>query len=361
MNALLERFCRYVKIESGAIEGVSSYPSSPGQLEMGKLLTRELLEMGISDAAVDEHGIVMGTIPGTVPTAPVIAWIAHMDTSPEFTGKNVKPIVHEDYDGKDIVLPGFPSRVIRPADSPALAALPGKTIITTDGTTLLGADDKAGIAVIMEAVSFLLQHRDTQHGDIRICFTCDEEIGHGVDHVDVKKLGAKVGYTLDGEGQDFVEFETFSADVATVTVTGINTHPGYAIDKMVNSIRIAAEFVRRMPTDQLNPAVTSGREGFLHPYVLEGGVAESKIRILLRDFEDAKLVEQRELLEDLAKQLSVEYPRAKIAVDVEKQYRTWRLASLWNRARLTLPRKRCGASAWNRRVRWCAVGPMARD
>jgi tripeptide aminopeptidase len=321
MKSLLERFTRYVKIESSAVEEAGTYPSSPGQLEMGKLLTRELLELGISDAVMDDHGIVMGTVPGNVAGAPVIAWIAHVDTSPEFTADNVKPIVHENYDGTDIVLPGAPSRVIRPSENEELAALVGKTIITTDGTTLLGADDKAGVAVIMEAAAHLLAHPEIKRGDIRICFTCDEEIGHGVDHVDLKTLGARVGYTLDGEGQSYVEFETFSADLATVTVTGINTHPGYAKGKMVNAIRIASEFIRRMPTDRLDPSVTDGREGFVHPYVFEGGVPESKIRILLRDFDAANLVKQRALLEDIAGQLSAEYPKAKIVVDVQKQYR----------------------------------------
>lgn len=321
MNALLDRFCRYVKIESGAVEDVSNYPSSPGQLEVGKLLTSELQAMGITDAVMDEHGIVMGTIPGNMPNAPVIAWIAHVDTSPEFTGLNVKPIVHENYNGDDIVLPGFPSRVIRPSENEELAALKGKTIVTTDGTTLLGADDKAGVAVIMDAVQYLMDHGEIKRGDIRVCFTCDEEIGHGVDHVELEKLGAVVGYTLDGEGQGYVEFETFSADLATVTITGVNTHPGYAKGKMVNALRIASEFVRRMPTDRLEPSVTEGREGFLHPYVFEGGVAESTIRILLRDFDDAKLVEYRDLLHTIANQLLDEYPAAQISVVIKVQYR----------------------------------------
>ncbi len=321
MNTLLDRFCRYVKIESGAIEGTSKYPSSPGQLEMGKLLAEELRAMGIADAEMDEHGIVMGTIPGNMPDAPVIAWIAHVDTSPEFTGLNVKPIIHENYDGSDIVLPGCPSRVIRPSENEALAGLVGKTIITTDGTTLLGADDKAGVAVIMDAAQYLLDHGEIKRGDVRICFTCDEEIGHGVDHVELKKLGAVVGYTLDGEGQGYVEFETFSADLATVTVTGVNTHPGYAKGKMVNAIRIASEFVHRMPADRLAPSVTDGREGFLHPYVFEGGVPEATIRILLRDFDDAKLVEYRDILHSIANDLLDEYPAAQISVVVKEQYR----------------------------------------
>ena len=263
----------------------------------------------------------MATVPATKPGAPTIAWIAHVDTSPEFTGKDVKPIVHENYDGKDIVLPANPDRVIKVTDMPGLAELKGKTIITADGTTLLGADDKAGVAVIMEAVDALLKNPDIPHGDIRICFTCDEEIGHGVDHVDPAKIGATVAYTLDGEGQGCVENETFSADLATVTVTGVNTHPGYAKGQMVNAMRIAGEFLSRLPSDRLSPETTSGREGFLHPYIIEGGVPETKMKILLRDFETPALADERELLEKLAADLEREYPKAKVAVDVQEQYR----------------------------------------
>ena len=218
MDALLDRFCRYVRIHTQADEAATTYPSSPGQLELGRLLAEELRALGLRDAAQDEHGIVLATIPATVShAAPTIAWIAHVDTSPETTGLNVRPVVHADYQGGDIVLPGDPSQVIRVADNPEPNQLKGKTIITADGTTLLGADDKAGVAVIMEAASRLLARPEVPHGPIRICFTCDEEIGHGVDHLDLKKLGAVVGYTLDGGGQGEIDGETFSADLAVVT------------------------------------------------------------------------------------------------------------------------------------------------
>jgi tripeptide aminopeptidase len=321
MSRMLERFCNYVKIESTAVEDAGRYPSSDGQFDMARLLVEELNALGIADAAMDQHGIVMATVPATQPAAPTIAWIAHVDTSPEYTGRNVKPIVHENYDGKDIVLPGDSSKVIRVAESDGLADLVGKTIITTDGTTLLGADDKAGVTVIMETAAYLLAHSEIEHGPIRICFTCDEEIGHGVDHVDLAKLGAVVGYTLDGEGQGGLEGETFSADLATVTVSGVNIHPGYAKGRMVNALRVAARFIERMPAEGMSPETTSGREGFLHPYVIEGGVPEVKIKILLRDFETARLTDQRAILEKLAAELNQEFPKAEVRVDVIEQYR----------------------------------------
>src|SRR3954452_23113616 len=219
MQTLLDRFCRYVRIDTQADEKAATYPSSPGQLELGRLLAAELVGLGLRDAAQDEHGIVLATVPATVShPAPAIAWIAHVDTSPETSGRNVKPVVHANYDGRDIALPGDPTKVLRTADNPELLTLKGKTIITTDGTTLLGADDKAGVAVIMEAAAHLLARPEVPHGPVRICFTCDEEVGHGVDHVDRTRLGAVAGYTLDGSGQGEIDGETFSADLAVVTI-----------------------------------------------------------------------------------------------------------------------------------------------
>jgi tripeptide aminopeptidase len=322
MESLLNRFCRYVKIDTQAREGATTYPSSPGQLELGRLLCDELRAMGAGDAAIDQHGIVLATIPATIARpAPVIAWIAHVDTSPETSGKGVKPIVHRHYDGCDIVLPGDPTKVLRVADNPELAAVKGKTIVTTDGTTLLGADDKAGIAVIMEAAAHLLQHPEVPHGPVRICFTCDEEIGHGVDHVDLGKLGAVAGYTLDGGGQGEVDGETFSADLAVVTIDGVNIHPAIARDKMVNAVRLAGAFLERMPWQALSPETTADRAGFLHPYRIEGGVAQTTLRILLRDFDTAKLADKAQLLHDVAHLLEAEHPRARIDVQVTPQYR----------------------------------------
>ncbi len=322
MDHLLDRFCRYVRIDTQADEKATSYPSSPGQLELGRLLVRELRDLGLRDAEQDKHGIVLATIPATsAERAPAMAWIAHVDTSPETSGRNVNPIVHRDYSGADIALPGDLSKVIRVADNPELTGLIGKTLITTDGTSLLGADDKAGVAVIVEATAYLMAHRELVHGPIRVCFTCDEEIGHGVDHVDLKKLGAWVGYTLDGSGSGEIDGETFSADLAVVTIRGVNIHPSMAKGRMVNAVRLAGLFLDRLPRQTLAPETTAEREGFLHPYRIDGGVAEVTLRILVRDFETAKLGHHAELLRQAAAAMKAEYPRAHIEVAVTPQYR----------------------------------------
>jgi tripeptide aminopeptidase len=322
MDTLLDRFCRYVRIDTQSDESATTYPSSTGQLELGRLLADELREIGLPDAAQDNHGIVLATIPATVKhAAPAMAWNAHFDTSPETSGHNVKPIIHREYNGGDLVLPGDPTKVLRAAEHADLARLKGKTIITTDGTTLLGGDDKAGVAVIMESASYLLAHPEVPHGPIRVLFTCDEEIGHGVDHVDVKKLGAQVAYTLDGGGQGEIDGETFSADLAVITITGVNIHPGLATGKMVNAVRLAGLFLERLPRLTLAPETTADREGFLHPYRIEGGVAEVKLRIILRDFATPKLAEKADLLHAAARLLEAEFPQAKVAVQVTPQYR----------------------------------------
>lgn len=319
---LLDRFCRYVRIDTQADEASASYPSTPGQRVLGRLLAEELAAMGVRDAAQDEHGIVLATLPATQSRpCPVIAWIAHVDTSPETTGKDVKPQVHRAYAGTDIVLPGDPSKVIRVADNPELASLLGKTIVTTDGTTLLGADDKAGIAVIMQAAHFLMTHPEIPHGPIRICFTCDEEIGRGVDHLDLARLGARAGYTLDGGGTGEIDNETFSADLAIVSITGVNIHPAIAKGRMINAVRIAGQFLDRLPRHVLSPEATSEREGFLHPYKIEGGVAAATIRILLRDFDTPRLADKARLLQSIADLLRIEHPGAQIHVAVTPQYR----------------------------------------
>src|SRR5438132_1413609 len=290
MDTLLDRFCRYVRIDTQADEKATTYPSSPGQLELGRLLVKELHGMGLADAEVDKHGIVLATIPATNRgdhslRSPAIAWLAHLDTFPETSGHNVKPVVHRDYDGQDIVLPGDPTKIIRVSDCPELVPLKGSTIITTDGTTLLGSDDKSGVAVIMETAAFLTAHRELPHGPIRICFTCDEEIGHGVDHVTLAKLGAIAAYTLDGGGVGEIDGETFSADLALVTIRGVNIHPSIGKGRMLNAVRLGSLFVSRLPWQRLSPETTTEREGFLHPYRVDGGVAETTLRILLRDFD----------------------------------------------------------------------------
>jgi tripeptide aminopeptidase len=322
MDTLLDRFCRYVRIDTQSNENAGTYPSSPGQLELGRLLVEELRAMGIRDAEQDQHGIIMATVPTTVSrSVPVIAFNAHLDTSPETSGHGVQPIVHTNYAGRDIVLPKDPSKVIRVADNPELAERAGKTIITTDGTTLLGGDDKAGVAVIMETATHLMTHREVPHGPIRICFTCDEEIGHGVDHVDLGRLGARVAYTLDGGGQGEIDVETFSADLAVVTITGVNIHPSIGKGRMVNAVRLAGMLLERLPRALLAPETTAEREGFLHPYRIEGGVGEVVMRVLLRDFDTPRLTEQADLLRGTARTLLTEYPKAKIDVKVTPQYR----------------------------------------
>lgn len=324
MSELLSRFCRYVRVETAAVEQTDTYPSSPGQLELGKMLSQELRDLRLSDVGIDQHGIVMATIPPTIAGAPTIAWLAHMDTSPEFTAKGVNPIVHRNYNGEDIVLPGDTSRVIRVADSPILTQLQGKTIITTDGTTLLGADDKAGVTVIMTAAGELMARPELKHGPIRIVFTCDEEVGRGVDKLDLKKIDAVCGYTLDGESFGELDTETFSADLAVVHITGRNIHPGLARGKMINAVRLAGQFLSRLPWHSLAPEQTSGREGFLHPYVIEGGVEKASIRILLRSFETEELARQADLLRTVAATIAADHPQAKIDVQAKKQYRNMR-------------------------------------
>ena len=326
MDTLLDRFSRYVRVETTAVEQTDKYPSSPGQLELGRMLADELRALNVADVSQDEFGIVWGTIPGNIADAPTIAWVSHMDTSPEFTARGVKPVVHKNYDGKDIVLPGDKSRVIRVADSPVLTQLVGKTIITSDGTTLLGADDKSGVAVIMTAAAHLMAHPELKHGPIRIVFTCDEEVGRGVDKLDLKKINATCAYTLDGETIGELDNETFSADLAIVTIQGRNIHPGLATGVMVNAIRLAGLFLSRMPWQTLAPENTSKREPFLHPYVLEGGVEKASIRILLRSFETPDLAKLADVLRAIATTVTNAHPRAKIDIEVKKQYRNMREA-----------------------------------
>ena len=287
---------------------------------LGKILAEEMTALGLQDVSVDKWGIVMGTVPGNV-KAPTVAWLAHMDTSPEANGKEVKPVIHKNYNGKDIVLPGDKCKVIRVADNEKLADLKGKTLITSDGTTLLGADDKAGVATIMTAVASLMANKKIKHGPIRVVFTCDEEVGRGCDKVDIKKINARAAYTLDGEGAGELENETFSADLATVTITGYNIHPGLATGKMINAIRLAGEFITRLPWHRLAPETTAGKDGFLHPYVIKGGVPDVTISILLRSFVTAELKDHAKVLRDIAATLMAEFPRAKVDVKIKKQYR----------------------------------------
>ena len=319
-SRLLERFLRYVQVNTTANAETDDYPSSEGQWQLGKILLDELNALGAEDAHVDEFGLVWAMLPGNVENAPTIAWNSHLDTSPETTGENVKPQVIEQYAGGDIALSGDSSKVITVAECPELNNLVGKTLITTDGTTLLGGDDKAGIAIIMEAASYLIEHPEIPHGPIRILFTCDEEIGRGVNHVDIDKVGAVAAYTLDGGGAGDIDIETFSADGLHVQVKGVNIHPSIAKDRMVNALRAAGTFLDRLPREQA-PETTEDRVGFIHPYVLEGGVAQVNIKILLRDFDTSELQVKADLVKAIASEVEQEHAGIEIVVEHQKQYR----------------------------------------
>ncbi len=318
---LLDRFVRYVQIDTTACDTSTTYPSSPGQLVLGKLIAAELRAMGAIDVEQTDKGIVFATLPGVkAKLGPVVAWIAHLDTSPETTGNNVKPMVHENYQGKPIPLPGKPGLTLDPAKSAELAAMVGKTIITTDGSTLLGADDKAGVAVIIEAAHRLLEKPDLPRGTIRLCLTCDEEIGKGTDHLDIQHLGADWAYTLDGGGTSEIDTATFSADLAEVIVHGVNIHPAIAKDRMTNALRMAGMLLERLPRS-MAPETTEGNKGFLHPYKIEGGVDRVRVAILLRDFKTAKLAEQAELLRSIARSIEADFPSGRIEINIKPQYR----------------------------------------
>ena len=317
-DRLLERFLQYVAVDTTSNEKTEEYPSCQGQFTLGKVLVDQLQEVGI-DTRQDERGIVLGTIPGNSgKSVETICFNAHLDTSPETTGANVKPQVLR-YGGGDIALPGDDSQVIRVDENPELPTLVGKTLITTDGTTLLGADDKAGIAAIVEA-ALRMQETNIEHGPIQLLFTCDEEIGRGVDHVDVSGLGATACYTLDGPGSGQIDVETFSADAATISFRGVNIHPSIAKGRMVNALRVAGDYLRRLPRD-LAPETTEDRLGFLHPYVVEGGVDSVTVQCLLRHFDTAELATQADILRRVAEETKQDWPGSEIDIMVRQQYR----------------------------------------
>lgn len=320
---LLRRFLEFVAVDTKANPDVKDYPSSPGQLELGRIAAAQLNEIGLTDVIHDQHGLILATVPPTVEKAtPAVAFNAHLDTSPETSGANVKPQVIENYAGGDIRLPGDTTKTITLAENPELADLHGCTLITTDGTTLLGGDDKAGVAIIIELAAHLMEHPEIPHGPIRVLFTCDEEIGRGVMHVDLEQVAADACYTLDGPGANNIDVETFSADGATVIVRGVNIHPSIAKDRMVNAIRVAGHFLSQLPTDTLSPETTDGRAGFVHPYhIAYGRVDEVEIRVLLRDFDTAKLADHAKLLRQAAAASRRAFPGSEISVDVTKQYR----------------------------------------
>jgi tripeptide aminopeptidase len=325
-TSALDRFLRYVRFDTRSDEKSTTFPSTPGQVTLLRTLTDELQALGISDAVMDAHGYVMATIPATtgLAAAPLIGFIAHVDTSPEMPGLDVKPIVHERYDGRNLVLPDDPSAVLRAADDPALAARIGHDIVTASGLTLLGADDKAGVAEIMAAAEYLLAHPEIPHGAVRIAFTPDEEIGKGADHFDVARFGALCAYTLDGGGAGELEYESFSADAITVTFQGFNTHPGYAKGKMVNAIKLAADFVTRLPRQGLSPETTDGYDGYVHPYQMDAAVDRTSVKVLLRDFETGGLKEKAALVERLAREVIAGESRAAVEFKIDESYRNMR-------------------------------------
>ncbi|MBJ7407409.1 MAG: peptidase T [Bradyrhizobium sp.] len=321
-HTVTERFLRYVTIDTQSDPDSPRSPSTEKQKDLGRVLAAELKAMGVEDAHLDEYGYVYGTIPGnTDKKVPVICFCSHMDTSPDVTGKDVKPQVWKNYRGGDITLPGDTSQVIRFAEHPALKNQIGNDIITTDGTTLLGADNKAGVAEIMDAAYFFINNPDVKHGTIKILFTPDEEIGRGVDNVDLKKLGADFAYTMDGESAGCVEDETFSADGATITITGVSAHPGYAKGKMEHAIKIAAAIVERLPKEGCSPETTSGKQGFLHPIGIEGALEQATLSFIVRDFTEEGLNEKEALLEDIVKDVMKDYPRSAYTFEVKEQYR----------------------------------------
>jgi tripeptide aminopeptidase len=321
-DTVTSRFLRYVVLDTQSDASSPSQPSTAKQLDLGRLLVEELKSIGVKDAELDEHGYVYATIPSNTGknNVPVICFCAHMDTAPDFTGTGVKPQLIRKYQGGDIRLPGDRSRVIRVDENPELKKQIGNDIITSDGTTLLGADDKAGIAEIMTAAEFLLSHPEIKHGAIRILFTPDEEIARGVEKVDLAKLGADFGYTLDGETAGTIEDETFSADAADIVIKGVAIHPGFAYGKMENAIRIAGSIIAKLPKD-MAPETTSGRDGFIHPTSVSGTMEGAKISLILRDFTEEGLSDKAKLLERTVAEVMADYPGSSHTLKITEQYR----------------------------------------
>ena len=319
---LIDRFVTYAKINTQSQESSETYPSSACQLDLARILVDELKALGLDDANLDKHGYVTASLPANDPSmesVPVIAFISHMDTYPEVSGKDVKPTFHENYQGGDIALPK--NGVVIPAsENPYLDECIGETIITADGTTLLGADDKAGIAEIMEALTRIIENPDFKHGPIKIAFTPDEEVGAGVKYFDVDGFGATVAYTMDGGKRGEVENETFCADTAVVTFTGRDIHPGYAKDKMVPSIKVAGAFLEKLPRD-MAPETTEAKQGYLHPIHLEGNTSKTTVQVLIRDFDQKELKPKADIIRKLADEACAEWPGSSVEVEIKEYYR----------------------------------------
>ena len=321
-----ERFLKYVKIDTQSDPESPTCPSTEKQKDLGKVLVAELLEMGITDAHMDEHGYVYATLPSnTDKKVPVICYCSHMDTSPDCSGKDVNPIVHKNYDGKDIVLPNDKTQILRVSEHPDLKAQIGNDVITTDGTTLLGADNKAGLAEIMDAVHHLINHPEIKHGTIRILFTPDEEIGRGVDKVDMKKLAADFGYTVDGETVGHLEDETFSADGVNITINGISTHPGFAKGKMESAIKIASDIVAALPRDTRSPETTELHEGFIHPTSISGLIEKAVIKFIIRSFSVDGLKRLEAFLQHITEEVMKNYPKSTFNFEIIEQYRNMKM------------------------------------
>jgi len=325
-HTVTERFLRYVKIDTQSDPESETCPSTEKQKDLGKILVKELLEIGITDAHLDEHGYVYATLSSnTNKKVPVICWCSHMDTSPDCSGKNVNPIIHEKYNGKDIVLPNDKTQILKVSEHPDLQHQIGNDVITADGTTLLGADNKAGLAEIMDAVHFLKTHPEIKHGTIRILFTPDEEIGRGVDKLDVKKLAADFGYTVDGETAGDIEDETFSADAVNITLHGISTHPGFAKGKMESAIKIAADIVANLPRDTRSPETTELNEGFIHPTSVGGTIEKTVLKFIIRSFSIDGLSRLEAFLKHIIEEVMKSYPKSRFDFDIIEQYRNMKM------------------------------------
>ncbi len=317
----LERFLRYVRIDTQSASESDTYPSTSKQLDLSRVLVEELRELGLDDAHLDEHGYVFATIPATTErNVPTIGFVAHVDTSPDVSGAGVEPQVVR-YDGSDLALPGDPDQVLRPQDMPELANHVGHEIVTSDGTTLLGADDKGGVAEIMAAAAYLVRHPELEHGPIRVAFTPDEEVGAGTDYFDIERFGARVAYTLDGSIAGELQEETFAALGARVDFYGRSVHPGTAKGILVNAIKLAADFVGRLPVDKLSPETTEERQGFVHPVRIEGGVEQATVTLILRDFDEGELARHEQLVRRLAQEAVEGKVNARAEVSVRRQYR----------------------------------------
>ena len=356
---VLERFLRYVRIDTQSDDDSETYPSTAKQRDLGELLERELRELGLDDVELTEHGYVFATLPGS--DGPTVGLIAHMDTSQDESGANVQPQVVRNWDGTDIVLPGDSDKVLRANENPILAGRVGHDIVTTDGTTLLGADDKAGVAEIMGAVAYLAAHPEIEHPPIRVGFTVDEEVGRGVDHFDIEAFGADFAYTLDGAELGRIDDETFAASEVRIRIEGLSVHPGTSKGKMVNAVKLGAQLLGRLPKDDRSPETTDGREGFVHPTRFTGTTAEAELRFIARDFDAGRLAQHEQLLRGLAAELAAEEPRARISVTVDESYRN--MKEFLDRDPAVTEAadeaaRRCGIEPWREPIRGGTDGAM---